>query len=116
MEESILNTTKKLLGVDPSYDSFDADITVLINSSLGILNQLGVGPDEGFTISGATETWGDYVSDDPVTLEMVKTYIYLKVRLAFDPPQTSGIIEAIKEQTAEIEWRLLVQNNPKAEG
>lgn len=89
MEASILNTTKKLLGVDPSYDSFDTDITVFINSSLGILNQLGVGPDEGFSITGATETWDDYLPDDPVTQEMAKTYIYLKTRLAFDPPQVS---------------------------
>lgn len=116
MEESILNTIKKLLGVDPSYDSFDTDITVFINSSLGILNQFGVGPDEGFSITGATETWDDYLPDDPVTQEMAKTYIYLKTRLAFDPPQVSGVIEAIKEQTAEIEYRLLVQNNPKEGG
>ena len=112
MEESILKTIKKLLGVDPEYDSFDTDITVFINSALGILNQLGVGPEGGFSISGDTETWSDYIADNPVTLEMAKTYIYLKTRLAFDPPQSSGVIEAIKAQTAEIEWRLLVENEP----
>ena len=115
MEESILNTTKKLLGVDPEYDSFDTDIIVCVNSALGILNQLGVGPEEGFQISGDTETWSDFLPDDLPAQEMAKTYVFLKSKLAFDPPQASGVTEAVKSQIAELEWRLFVQLDPEME-
>lgn len=112
MDESILNTVKKLLGIDPEYDSFDKDIVVFTNTAFGILNQLGVGPEEGFSISGDNETWNDYISDDMVGLDMVRTYVVQKVRLMFDPPQSSAVIEAVKSHIAELEWRLLVQYNP----
>lgn len=115
MEESILNTTKKLLGVDPDYDSFDTDIIVCINAALGVLNQLGVGPDEGFQISGSSETWDDFIPDDTAAQEMAETYIFLKCRLMFDPPQASGAVESIKSLIAEYEWRLFAQVDPSIE-
>ena len=115
LEESILKTVKKICAIDPECYSFDTDIIVFVNSSMATLNQLGVGPEEGFSITGDEETWDEFIPDDFVTLDMAKTYICHKTRLAFDPPQSSAVIEAIKTQLAEVEWRLLVQNNPKEE-
>lgn len=112
MDESILNTVKKLLGIDPEYDSFDKDIIVFTNTAFGILNQLGVGPDEGFSIADGSETWEDYISDDTVGLEMVRTYVVQRVRLMFDPPQSNSLMEAVRSHIAELEWRLLVRYNP----
>lgn len=115
MEDSILNTIKKLLGVDPEYDSFDPDIIVCINSALGVLNQLGVGPKDGFRISGAAETWNDFLPEDQIAQVMAATYIHLKCRLLFDPPQSSGVTESIKSLIAEYEWRLFAQVDPEIE-
>lgn len=112
--ESILNTIKKMLGFESDYDAFDTDIIVNINMVFNILLQLGVGPAEGFSITGATETWSDYI-DDMRKLEMVKTYIYLKVKQIFDPGTSSALNTAIDNQIKELEWRLNVQVDP-AEG
>ena len=109
--ESILNTIKKMLGFDAEYDAFDTDIIVNINMVFNILLQLGVGPAEGFSITGATETWSDYLTDMR-KLEMVKTYIYLKVRQIFDPGTSSALNTAIENQIKELEWRLNVQVDP----
>lgn len=111
MEESILNTVKKMIGIGADYTSFDTDMIVCINSAFGILNQLGVGPEEGFEISGSEESWDDFMPDDTPARDMSKTYIFLKARLIFDPPQSSGVIEAVKSQIAELEWRLFVQRD-----
>lgn len=105
--ESILTSIKKLLGIDSEYEHFDTDIVIHINSVFMALQQIGVGPDKGFIILGKDETWFDYIADD-VLSESVKTYIYLKVRLLFDPPGNSFLIDAMTNQTKEIEWRLLV--------
>lgn len=105
MEKSILLSIKKLLGIAEDYDHFDSDIIMHINSVLMILTQLGVGPAEGFSITGDSATWSDFLSEEG-KLEAVKTYIYLKVRLAFDPPQHSAHIASIEKQAAEYEWRL----------
>ena len=105
--DSILNSIKKLLGPTEDYTHFDPDITLHINSAFAILHQLGIGPKEGFTISDASTTWNQYLQDEKM-LEYVKTYIYLKVRLAFDPPATSAGMESIKEMIKEYEWRLTV--------
>lgn len=104
--ESILNTTKKLLGIDPEYHDFDVDIIVSINTVLMALNQIGVGK-EGFTITGETETWTDFLGTVK-NLEAVKTYVYLRVRLIFDTPTSSAVLEAYNNQIREYEWRLYV--------
>ena len=106
-EESILNSTKKILGVDPSYEVFDLDIQTHINSAFSTLNQLGLGPEEGFAIDDETAVWQDFLQDDK-RLNAVKTYVYLRTRIVFDPPTTSFHLEAVKEQIKELEWRLNV--------
>lgn len=105
--DSILVTTKKLLGLDVDYHDFDVDIIVSINSVLMALNQMGVGV-EGFTVTGDSETWIDFIGSAK-NLEAVKTYVYLKVRLIFDPPTSSAVLEAYNNQAKEYEWRLYVQ-------
>lgn len=107
MTESILDSTKKILGLDESYTAFDVDVITHINSVFFTLNQLGVGPAEGFIIEDNTTSWSAFIGDD-VRLNAVKTYMYLRVRLLFDPPQTSSHMEALKSQIQEMEWRLNV--------
>lgn len=109
--DSILNTIKKLLGFMPDYDAFDTDIIININMVFNILNQLGVGPVEGFFITGPNETWDQYISDMR-KFEMVKSYIYLKVKQIFDPGTSSALNNAIEAQIKELEWRLNVQADP----
>lgn len=105
---SILTSIKKLLGITEDYDHFDADIIMHINSVFMILNQLGVGPKEGFRIEDETSTWNDYLGDS-ILLESVKTYIYLRVRLLFDSTTLSStVIESMKQTISELEWRLNV--------
>lgn len=106
--ESILTSIKKLLGVEEDYEQFDADIIIYINSVFMILNQLGVGPSEGFSICDKSSVWEDFTKD-PKLLEAVKTYVYLKVRLLFDPPINSSVTESIKEQLKELQCRILIQ-------
>lgn len=105
MSESILDSTKKILGIDPSYDAFDMDITMHINSAFSTLHQLGLGPEEGFMIEDDGEEWGDLLEDDR-RLNSIKSYVYLKVRVVFDPPTTSFTLSALQEQIKELEWRL----------
>lgn len=108
MEQSILKSTKKILGVDPADDSFDLDIITHINSEFSILTDLGVGPEEGFAIEDDSVEWGAYLPEDPVMLTKVKTAVYLRTRLLFDPPTVGFLLEAAKEQLREAEWRLNV--------
>lgn len=108
MVNSILTNIKKLLGIDVHDTSFDTDIIIYINSAFFNLNQLGVGPDEGFTISDATPEWTDFIGSKK-DMEAIKTFVYLKVRLIFDPPQMGYLVDAIKSQITELEWRLNVQ-------
>ena len=108
MSTSILMSTKKVLGIEDNYTPFDSDITIHINSVLFTLNQLGVGPSEGFAIEDADPTWEDFLGDDP-NWNAVRTYVYLRVRMYFDPPATSYLLTTIKEQISELEWRLNVQ-------
>lgn len=107
MSESILISTKKILGIDESYTAFDLDIITHINSALMIVNQLGIGPEPAVNIEDDTTTW-DYVTQANTMLASVKSYVYLRVRLLFDPPQTSFLIKAQEEQLRELEWRLSV--------
>ena len=108
MDDSILDSIKKILGMPPAYDAFDTDLVIHINSVFGILAQLGVGPEGGFSISDNTSLWKSYLGDSK-DLEMVKSYIALKVRLIFDPPTIGAVMDAMKEQIRELEWRLNVQ-------
>ena len=105
--ESILTSIKKMLGIAEEYTQFDADIIIHINSVFMVLNQLGVGPKEGFYIEDKTMYWEDYI-DDPTQLQAVKTYIYQKVRLIFDPPTSSAHTLALENSIKEFEWRLNV--------
>lgn len=105
MEASILDATKKTLGLASDYTAFDHDVITHINSSFSVLNQIGVGPVDGFGIEGAEDTWDSF--EVPLNqLNMVKTYIYLKVRMLFDPPTTSFHIDAMEKQIREHEVRL----------
>lgn len=112
MEESILLSIKKLLGLDKSYTVFDPDIIIHINSVFMILNQLGVGPEKGFRIEDDIAVWHDYITDED-NLDAVKTYIYLKVKLIFDPPLNSAVMNAYKESINEFEWRANLQAESK---
>ena len=105
METSILTSIKKLLGVAEDYTEFDEDIITHINSVFLNLTQLGVGPEEGFMIEDNTAEWVDFINDS-VQLQAVKTYVYLKVKLLFDPPLSSSVTESINRMIAELEWRL----------
>lgn len=112
--DSILLSIKKLLGIDTVCDHFDTDVILHINSALMVLNQLGVGPPNGFVVTSNAETWSDFLGTNQ-TIEAVKTYIYLKVKLAFDPPQSSAAIESFNKMIAEYEWRLNVAVDPGPE-
>ena len=105
METSILTSIKKLLGIAEDYTEFDEDIITHINSVFLNLTQLGVGPEEGFMIEDDTAVWEDFINDS-IQLQAVKTYVYLKVKLLFDPPLSSSVTESINRMIAELEWRL----------
>lgn len=107
MTTSVLDSTKQKLGLVPSYTVFDDQIIGHINSVFGTLHQLGVGPEDGFTINGPDETWEDFQGSQR-NIQAVQTYMYVKVRLYFDPPATSFAITAMENQAAELEWRLNV--------
>ena len=109
--ESILASVKKVLGIEEVHTAFDEDIILHINSVFAILQQMGVGPEEGFSISDDSAIWADYIGDVN-QLNFVKSYIYLKVRLLFDPPVSSGAIESINKMISELEWRLFVACDP----
>lgn len=103
--ESILISVKKLLGITEEYDHFDADLIMHINSVFLILTQLGVGPKEGFIIEDEWAEWTDFI-EDPTQLQAVKSYVGLKVKLLFDPPLSSSVLEANNRMISELEWRL----------
>lgn len=105
--ESILTSIKKLLGIEEEYTQFDNDIIMHINTVFLNLTQLGVGPAEGFLIEDDTATWYDFIGDSN-QLQAVKSYMYLKVKLLFDPPLSSSVIESMNRMIAELEWRLNV--------
>ena len=105
---SILNSVKKILGIDEAYTAFDTDILMHINTVFSILQQVGIGPAQGFAIEDDTTEWSAYLGAD-LALSSVKTYVYLRVRMLFDPPTTSYLINAMNEQIHELEWRINVQ-------
>lgn len=108
MSESILNSTKKVLSLEPTYDVFDPDVIMFINAAFSTLTQLGVGPEQGFSIEDDSITWDAFLGGDP-SLNNVRSYVYLRVRMLFDPPGTSFAIQAVQDQIKELEWRLNVQ-------
>lgn len=110
MSTSILLSIKKLLGIEESYEAFDVDIQIHINSAFSTLHQLGVGPVEGFYITGKEETWEDFIQEK-ANIEQVKSYVYIKVRLLFDPPSNSFALDSLANQAKEFEWRLNVQSS-----
>src|SRR4051794_11816120 len=105
MENSIFNSTKKILGVDELFTAFDLDIMTHINAVFMTLHQLGVGPEDGFMIESAETQWSDFLDSGPL-LNATKSYVYLRVKMLFDPPQTSFVISAINDQIKEMEVRL----------
>lgn len=106
MNDSILSSIKKMLGLPEEYDAFDLDIITHINSVFTILAQIGVGPSNGFMIEDKTAVWTDFIQDIGV-YQLVKSYMVLKVRLLFDPPMSSAV-ECYKTQANEYEWRLKI--------
>lgn len=124
--ESILTSIKLALGITADAKEFDGPIIMHINSVFSTLKQLGIGPKNGFMIRNDSDTWDkflgyisipdaasvpSYNEEDPLYVEMVKTYMYMKVKMVFDPPTNSSLIEAMKNQINEIEWRLTVETN-----
>ena len=105
--ESILTSIKAMLGITEQYTHFDAELIMHINSAFSILTQIGVGPSTGFSIQDDYATWTDFMPTDP-RLEMVKTYMYKKVKFIFDPPDRSVIADALKRDIDELEFRLSV--------
>ena len=108
--DSILNTIKKMLGMEADYNAFDTDIIMNINSAIMILRQLGIGPPKGFSITGETETWDDLIGSSKL-YDGVKTYIYLKVKSVFDPSTSTAASEVSKETIKELEWRLSIESD-----
>ena len=110
MAESILQSTKKALGLQSDYDVFDQELIMFINSIFNVLTQVGVGPVDGFAIEDESAEWEDF-TDDETTLNMVKTYMHIRVKLIFDPPQTSFVIASLENIQKELEWRLNVTSD-----
>lgn len=109
--ESILTSIKKLLGITEDYTHFDTDIIIHINSVFGILTQLGVGPPEGFSIQDECAVWTDFLPERS-QIEFVKSYVHMRVKLLFDPPLSSAVIESMNRMISEFEWRLNVEVDP----
>lgn len=112
--DSILTSIKKLLGITEEYEHFDPDIIMHINSAFSVLTQLGVGPKQGFRIEDESTEWSEFLNDN-LRLEFVKTYVHLKVKLVFDPPLSSAVLESINRQISELEWRINVSVDPSDE-
>lgn len=111
MQDSILMTIRKLVCGNPYADHFDTDLLVHINACFSILNQLGVGPENGFIVTDETQSWSSYIADNYI-LNMVKIYVTLKVKKIFDPPLTSSVLEAMDKEISQLEWRLNVAVDP----
>lgn len=109
--DSILTSIKKLLGIAEDYEHFDQDLIIHINSVLSILTQLGVGPSEGFSIEDENATWNDFIPEDK-RLSSIRSYVYMKVKLLFDPPLSSSVMESMNRMISEFEWRLNVAAEP----
>lgn len=118
MNDSILTSIKKMLGIPEDHEQFDMDIIIHINSTLMVLTQIGVGSDSGFFINDKKATWSDFLDSNFGVISWVgssnnfaavKSYVYLKVKMLFDPPQNSFTIESMNKQASEFEWRLMCE-------
>jgi hypothetical protein len=115
MENSILISTKKILGLDADYTAFDHDIITHINTAFSTLTQLGIGPAEGFMIEDEREKWDDFIDiDSDLQLNSVRSYVFLRVKQLFDPPTTSYLIDSTERQIEQLEWRLNVHREETA--
>ena len=114
MQESILTSIKKLLGIEEDYTHFDQDVIIHINTAFATLHDLGVGPEDGFEIIDKEAVWNDFTNGDK-KLNPVKSYVYMKVKLIFDPPLSSAVMEAMKQAISEAEWRLCDRSTKTAE-
>lgn len=102
--DSILTSIKKMLGIEEDYTQFDNELILFINSAFGVLYQLGVGPTtEPYKIADATDTWDDFIKSDQI--ETVKSYVFMKVKLLFDPPSSSFVLSSYQDLIKEFEWR-----------
>lgn len=110
--DSILTSIKKLLGITEEYTHFDTDLIIHINTVFSILNHLGVGPAESFSITSKAGKWSDFISDN-TKIESVKSYVYMKVKLIFDPPLSSSVVTSMNQLISEMEWRLQVVCDPE---
>ena len=111
--ESILTSIKKLLGIQAEYTVFDQDLIIHINTAFAVLNQLNIGPPHGFVIEDDTATWDEYITS--CNLTMVRSYIYMKVRLMFDPPTSGVLVESMNSMISELEWRLFLEGDKGGE-
>ena len=112
MDDSILDSVKNALGIVTEYRYFDSQILMHVNSVFTILQQLGVGPSDGFSIEDESAVWSDFL-EDLSSLRLVQSYMYLRVRMLFDPPTNSFLMDSMKQQVQEYEWRLNVAVDPK---
>lgn len=115
VSESILNSIKKLLNISKDEHAFDADIIIHINSVISSLLQIGIGPEKGYRISDEKDSWDEYVSDDS-NIDYIKTYMYLKVKMIFDPPLNSSLMQSFNETIRELEWRLHINYESTKDG
>ena len=114
METSILTDIKKLIGLDSEDTSFDTDLIININSAIDVLRQIGVKMDSDFCVEDNTATWGDLIPEG-YTLNQIKTYLWMKVRKWFDPPQNGTAMDALNTSIADLEWRISVAVDPDSE-
>ena len=112
LNDSILLCIRKMIGPGGDHDFFDTDYVIHINSVIAILRQMGIGPKRGYSITGSSDTWADYLGDNAELLDPVKTYIYLKVKKIFDPPASGTMASAMDNLISELEWRLNVTVDP----
>lgn len=109
MTQSILDSTKKMLGLATDYTAFDLDVITHINAVFSVLTQLGIGPERGFSIEDSSTTWDEYLGGNKL-LHTIKSYVYLRVRILFDPPSAGYVLTAIENQIKELEWRINMEH------
>lgn len=108
-QDSILKSIKKLIGLTDDYTIFDEDIIVHINTVFAKLIQMGIGPKDGFSISDDTAKWEDFLGEDTNRMQEIKSYVYINVRLIFDPPTNATLMQSLKDQAKELEWRMYIE-------
>lgn len=109
IEDSILNSTKQLLGLGEGYDVFDPNIIMHINTVFSNMKQMGIGPEEGFIVKDKNDLWDDYIKDRHSSLQSIKDYVYMKVRIMFDPPANGNLLESLNKTATELEYRIYIE-------